>query len=172
MRICIINLEQVIWLAENEKWVWHLNLFSIARVNYNTWTKCALFFGITPMWLSCPAMLKIWLIDWKCSFDEMKMISCSRYIINLPSQHKHNLMLSNAFDGWSSISWSHHTNIFCDLVSEYPLSVVQSIRWYLWSQFGKKVITSSEVIIGHYSQLSSSWFSRNKLLKCGITFHT
>ena len=33
MRICINNLDQVNWLVENLKWVWHLNLFSMARVN-------------------------------------------------------------------------------------------------------------------------------------------
>ena len=26
------NLDQVIWLAENWKWAWHLNLFSMTRV--------------------------------------------------------------------------------------------------------------------------------------------
>ena len=30
---CIINLYQVIWLAENQKWAWHLNLFSMTMVN-------------------------------------------------------------------------------------------------------------------------------------------
>ena len=29
---CINNLHQVIWLADNLKWVWHLNLFSMTRV--------------------------------------------------------------------------------------------------------------------------------------------
>ena len=28
------NLDLVIWLAENWKWVWHVNLFSMARVKY------------------------------------------------------------------------------------------------------------------------------------------
>ena len=28
----INNLDQVIWLAENYKWAWHLNLFSMTRV--------------------------------------------------------------------------------------------------------------------------------------------
>ena len=32
MRISINNLDQVIGLAENYKWVGHLNLFSITRV--------------------------------------------------------------------------------------------------------------------------------------------
>ena len=35
MWIYINNLDQVIWLAENYKWVWHLNLFSMTRVNLN-----------------------------------------------------------------------------------------------------------------------------------------
>ena len=30
--ICINNLDQIIWLAENYKWAWHLTLFSMARV--------------------------------------------------------------------------------------------------------------------------------------------
>ena len=34
MWIYINNLFQVIWLAENWKWVWHLNLFSMTRVNF------------------------------------------------------------------------------------------------------------------------------------------
>ena len=34
--VCKINkLDQVTWLAENSKWVWHCNLFSMARVNYS-----------------------------------------------------------------------------------------------------------------------------------------
>ena len=33
MLICINKLDQVIWLAENWKWVWYLNLFSCTRVN-------------------------------------------------------------------------------------------------------------------------------------------
>ena len=32
MWIYIYNLDQVIWLAENQKWAWHLNLFSMTRV--------------------------------------------------------------------------------------------------------------------------------------------
>ena len=32
----INNLDQVIWLAENWKWVWHLNLFSMRRVKIYT----------------------------------------------------------------------------------------------------------------------------------------
>ena len=32
MWIYINNLDQVIWLAENWKWAWHLNLFSMTRV--------------------------------------------------------------------------------------------------------------------------------------------
>ena len=31
--ICINNLEWIIWLADNLKWAWHLNSFSITRVN-------------------------------------------------------------------------------------------------------------------------------------------
>ena len=27
-----INLDQVIWLVENQKWAWHLNLFSLTRI--------------------------------------------------------------------------------------------------------------------------------------------
>ena len=33
MWLCINNLDQVIWLAENWKWMWYLNLFSMTRVN-------------------------------------------------------------------------------------------------------------------------------------------
>ena len=33
MWIYINNLDQVIWLAENQKWARHLNLFSMTRVN-------------------------------------------------------------------------------------------------------------------------------------------
>ena len=33
MWICIHNLDQAIWLAENQNWVWHFNLFSRTRVN-------------------------------------------------------------------------------------------------------------------------------------------
>ena len=33
MWIYINSLDQVIWLAENQKWMWHLNLFSRTRVN-------------------------------------------------------------------------------------------------------------------------------------------
>ena len=32
MWIYVNNLDQVIWLADNWKWVWHLNLFSRTRV--------------------------------------------------------------------------------------------------------------------------------------------
>ena len=32
MRIYSNNWDQVIWLAENQKWAWHLNLFSRTRV--------------------------------------------------------------------------------------------------------------------------------------------
>ena len=32
MWIYVNNLDQVIWLAENWKWTWHLNLFSMTRV--------------------------------------------------------------------------------------------------------------------------------------------
>ena len=32
MWIYINNLDQIIWLAENWKWAWHLNLFSMTRV--------------------------------------------------------------------------------------------------------------------------------------------
>ena len=35
MGICINNLNKVIWLAENHKWVWYFNLFSTASVNLN-----------------------------------------------------------------------------------------------------------------------------------------
>ena len=35
MWICINNLEQEIWLAENWKWAWLLNLFSMAKVKCN-----------------------------------------------------------------------------------------------------------------------------------------
>ena len=33
VNFCINNPDQIIWLAENKKWAWHLNLFSITRVN-------------------------------------------------------------------------------------------------------------------------------------------
>ena len=33
MWIYINNLDQVIWLAENWKWVWHFNSFSMTRIN-------------------------------------------------------------------------------------------------------------------------------------------
>ena len=33
MCICINTLDQVIWLADHWKWVWHLNLFSMTRVH-------------------------------------------------------------------------------------------------------------------------------------------
>ena len=36
MWICINNLDHVIWLAENFKWAWHLNLFSMTMVNFTT----------------------------------------------------------------------------------------------------------------------------------------
>ena len=36
MWICIKIQNQVIWLAENQKWTWHLNLFSRTRVKINT----------------------------------------------------------------------------------------------------------------------------------------
>ena len=38
------NLDQVIWLAENWKWVWRLNLFSMARVNTQTRHRPFLWF--------------------------------------------------------------------------------------------------------------------------------
>ena len=37
MWIYINNLDQVIWLAENLTWVWHLNLCSMARVKLKQW---------------------------------------------------------------------------------------------------------------------------------------
>ena len=46
MCITIKNLDQVIWLAGNYKWAWHLNLFSMTRVKdldnadpHHIWTK-------------------------------------------------------------------------------------------------------------------------------------
>ena len=36
MWIYINKLDQVIWLAENYKWVWHLNLFSMIRVKVSS----------------------------------------------------------------------------------------------------------------------------------------
>ena len=30
--LCVKNLDPVIWLADNYKWTWHLNLFSMTRV--------------------------------------------------------------------------------------------------------------------------------------------
>ena len=35
MWICINYWDQVIWLAENQKWVWYLNLFSMTRMKYS-----------------------------------------------------------------------------------------------------------------------------------------
>ena len=46
MLISINNLDQVIkWFAENYKWAWHLNLFSMARITIATdstylWNNC------------------------------------------------------------------------------------------------------------------------------------
>ena len=41
MWICVNNLDQVIWLAENWKWVWYLNLFSMIRVK--NWIMLVLY---------------------------------------------------------------------------------------------------------------------------------
>ena len=47
----INNLDQVIWLAKNLKWVWHLNLFSMTRVN-DAHVICVLIFFIKKCWYS------------------------------------------------------------------------------------------------------------------------
>ena len=41
--VCINNLDQIIWLAENNKWVWHLSLFRMARVK----KECTLFWDFS-----------------------------------------------------------------------------------------------------------------------------
>ena len=44
MWICISNLDQIIWLTENYKWAWHLNLFSGTRVYSSPLFKWSLLF--------------------------------------------------------------------------------------------------------------------------------
>ena len=50
MGICINNLDQVIWLAENLKRAWHLNLFSMAIIDLKDDTRAT--FDITFIWVS------------------------------------------------------------------------------------------------------------------------
>ena len=44
----IYNLNQVIWLAENWKWAWHFNLFSMTRVNWYGRTRTS---GWSSWWI-------------------------------------------------------------------------------------------------------------------------
>ena len=44
--IYINNQDQVIWLAENKKWVWHLNLFSMTSVNSDAAPNYKYIFGL------------------------------------------------------------------------------------------------------------------------------
>ena len=54
MWICINNLDQVIWLAKNWKWAWHINLLSMARVN-TIWSRshCSIMTSPSAMHLRC-----------------------------------------------------------------------------------------------------------------------
>ena len=45
--ICINNMDQGVWMAENWKWAWHLNLFSKKRVKH--WWALDVLFG-TLLW--------------------------------------------------------------------------------------------------------------------------
>ena len=62
----INNLDQVIWLAENYKWAWHLNLFSMTRVKaakLNNTSVFTIYHGGT--W-GYTDLLKywVWLVRW------------------------------------------------------------------------------------------------------------
>ena len=45
MWISVKNPDQVIWLAGHQKWAWHLNLFSMTRVNNIQWNITVIVFS-------------------------------------------------------------------------------------------------------------------------------
>ena len=54
----INNLDQVIWLAENYKWVWHVNLFSMTRVN---WYKILYWLNLVAYKSNYRTACKMWI---------------------------------------------------------------------------------------------------------------
>ena len=52
MWIYINHLDQVIWLAENWKWAWHLNLFSMTR--FNAWQAGYFVNTLLPVMTTAP----------------------------------------------------------------------------------------------------------------------
>ena len=66
MWIYINNLDQVNWLAENEKWAWHLNLFSMTRVK-NTFERKRLSDFLIPCIIGLFIGLNVTIIVYKRS---------------------------------------------------------------------------------------------------------
>ena len=142
------NPYQVIWLAENWKWAWHLNLFSMTRVNSPT-----RILGPRQDKLCCRAHAKYWFdLELYGPVNTVKvMLSRSFNIftlflgrLNPLYQHFVHILSPVTDNNPSRLSrWRIAVKIM-DLLSDVESPTYAIIRWFV-------LICESQCLMGHHA---------------------
>ena len=114
------NPDQVIWLAENLKWVWHLNLFSRTRVNTLKKPMFWIFVGIASL-RQFQQISKTYVYEETTTKQNLSYMSI--YLLSILYSSKFILMATNCL-GTNAVVVTrvHCTELFC-------ISLLKHMLW-------------------------------------------